>query len=397
MPETSKKARPAVLSAAAAALAVVASALVPATTAAAEDPRDEDLQRKRQLAAEARAIVEECRRRFGNGYQTWVDHRRHVVYASALDARSTRYARGLIEDHLDAHRLGLFPLPLRWNVTVVLPTVADYYKNRAAAKAEASGYYNGATRTLTSISLSRVLLHELTHALHHHDQVLVHQRHAVWVSEGLASLYESAEVEAGRLVPQVGPDLVRVQEDVRQGRHRPLADLCGMDRAAFMEDNEANYAQARYVMVWLDGMGSLRHFYNAYKLGYGSDPTGIEALERVLERPIDEIEAAWRAWVLAQPEPWRPVYTLKAHLGIRMARHPEGVRVDGMLPWSAARRAERLEVGDVITAIGGRSTLTPRDLAAVVQGHRPGQTVVIEIVRDGRPTVVNQVLGAVRP
>jgi hypothetical protein len=352
---------------------------------------------RRRLIAEAHELAAACRRRFGEAYRTFIDPDRHVVYASALDGRSTAHARDLVGRHLDAHRLGLFPLPLRWNITVVLPTVADYRKNEAATETGATGHYHAATRTLTSISLSRILLHELTHALHHHDQVLVGQEHAIWVSEGLATLYESAEIEKGRLVPQVGPNLLEVQEAVGKGQDYPLAELCRMDRAAFRKQNESTYPQVQYLMFYLHEKGKLRDFYNTYKLTYASDPTGAEALAKTLGGPIERAQEAWRGWVRKQPPPWRPGYTTKANLGIRMGRTTEGVRVDGLPRGSAARKVGRLRVGDVITAVGGRPTPTPRALAEAVQAHRPGRTVAIEILRDGRPTIINHVLGAVRP
>lgn len=49
--------------------------------------------------------------------------------------------------------------------------------------------------------------------------------------------------------------------------------------------------------------------------------------------------------------------------------------------------------GDVVVAIDGRPVKTSTDLAEVVQGFRPGQTVTLKVFRDGRPKDVRVKLG----
>jgi S1-C subfamily serine protease len=108
------------------------------------------------------------------------------------------------------------------------------------------------------------------------------------------------------------------------------------------------------------------------------------------------VEEDWRAWVLEQDTPWRPGWEAVAHLGIRMQQEPHGVRVDAFVPGASAARSRQLQVGDVILSIAGRPTPTPDALRDAVRACRPGQTVLIEVVRDGRTTTVSQILGAVR-
>jgi hypothetical protein len=278
-------------------------------------------------------------------------------------------------------------------MTVVLPTAADYRKSVRWSKA--SGMYQGATRTLESISVSDVLLHEFTHGLHHADQVMAGQRHAVWVVEGLASLFQRSTSRDLKITVQPGGDLGPFQETLRQGKAPALADLVAMGPAAFMEKAEACYPTARYLCFYLYRLDKLEAFYEAYKAGYAADRTGAAALEQVLGKPLAEIEKDWQAWVLAQEPPWTPARPPKAHLGVRMEAAEAGVRVTGFLRGSMAERAGALKIDDVILSVAGQATPAPQDLTAAVQSCRPGETVEIEILRRGERTTVRQMLGHV--
>jgi S1-C subfamily serine protease len=57
--------------------------------------------------------------------------------------------------------------------------------------------------------------------------------------------------------------------------------------------------------------------------------------------------------------------------------------------------APRIPVGsDLIVAVDGRRLTRADDLADVIGVHRPGETVDVEIVRDGRARTVSVKLGA---
>ncbi|MFO8012484.1 MAG: PDZ domain-containing protein [Phycisphaerae bacterium] len=354
--------------------------------AAAADARD--------LAAEAKDLAAVYRRRFGEGYTTHIDRRRRMVYVSALDGKTFRKVERMLGHYADAQQDLLFPQPLLWNVAVVLPTLRDYRKS--VPPDDVSGYYQPATRTLTSISVSDVLIHEFTHALHHSDQVRRNQRHPVWITEGLATLFQGAWSESGRIAPRVDPTLAMLQGAAREKRLPSLADLCDMTPQAFRDIAEIAYPYVRYVMLYLYRQEKLEAFYEAYTSGYASDPTGRKALETVLGKPLEAVERAWRQWLLALDPPWTPAHPVVAHLGVRMRPAERGVMVDGYLPGSVAERAGVLRVQDVILSVAGRATPTPRDLGPAVRACEPGETVEIEILRGGERMVVTQVLGAVR-
>jgi hypothetical protein len=345
-----------------------------------------------RLAAEAKALAEAAQKRYGPGYTTKIDDQRHIVYVSALDAYTFSRAVGMLETFSDQQRQMLFREPLPWNVTVILPTLSDYRKPQATASFE--GHYERATRTLESLSLSDVLYHEFTHALHHADEVQGNQRHPVWIREGLACLLQQWVMREGKLEVLPGRDLAVLQEAVRNRKVHPFAALFAMDQEAFFRDADLCYAESHYIMFYLHQFGKLKDFYETYKAGYAA---GGASLAKTLGKPLDKIETDWREWVLRQPAPWTPAQMAKPLLGIKMEAVPEGVRITGFVRGSAAERAGQLKFGDIVLSVAGQGTPTPRDLTAAVQACEPGQTVDIEVIRDGRTTVVKQLLSATSP
>jgi hypothetical protein len=348
-----------------------------------------------RLAAEAKALSEAAGRKYGPGYTTKIDNDRHIVYVSALDQYTLGRVMGLLGTHADCQRKLLFPRPLPWNITIVLPTLADY--RRPMPGTNIRGHYDGATRTLESISLSDALFHEFTHALHHADQVRSDQRHAVWICEGLASLFQRSTMREGRLEVLLGRDLAGLQQAVKNQKAPSFAALLAMDQPAFLSGAEACYAEAHYLMFYLHSQGKLKDFYEAYKAGYIADRTGGSALAKTLGKPLDQVETDWRQWLLAQEPPWAPARPQRALLGVRMATAEQGVRVEGLTRGSAAESASQLKVGDIILSVAGQSTRTPHDLTAAVQTCQPGETIDIEVIRDGRTMLVRQLLSEMPP
>lgn len=81
----------------------------------------------------------------------------------------------------------------------------------------------------------------------------------------------------------------------------------------------------------------------------------------------------------------------QAFLGIRFAEDESGAKVTRVLPGSPADAAG-LEVGDVITAMDG-TAVTVDNLSEVVQSHQAGDTVTINILRDGEAMELAAELG----
>ena len=326
-------------------------------------------------------------------YREHVDKKRNLVYRWASDRDTFDRTRRVIEAWHDAHRAELFPGAFDRPVTIVLPTLADY--RRLKLPENVGGLYHGASRTLISISISSILGHEFTHALHHHDQLAAGQEHALWAIEGLAMLYQFASVKDGRFDIHLGPMLETVQTDQKNDTLPPLATLLTLERKGFMADATRHYAAARYLTLYLYRKGKLADFYAAYKDGFDDDPTGRAALEKTLNADLKTIETDWAEWIAAIEPPWRSKRRIAAWLGVRMEDAEGGVRITGFVRGSPAGRAKVLKRGDVIVSIAGIPTPGPRELTRAVQTFRPGQTVEVEVIREDRTQTVRQTLGLI--
>ena len=88
----------------------------------------------------------------------------------------------------------------------------------------------------------------------------------------------------------------------------------------------------------------------------------------------------------------------RAYLGIRLGENPAGpgALVASAPPGSPADDAGLrggTSGGDVIVAIGGREIRTPGDVTAAISDRRPGETVRVTVLRDGRRLNVEVKLG----
>lgn len=140
------------------------------------------------------------------------------------------------------------------------------------------------------------LVHELTHALIKPDFPNVPS----WFNEGLASLYEQCSL---------GPDdtikghenwrLPALQKTIKADKLRPLAELIADPKFYDKDQVGTNYAQARYLMFYLQQKGLLRQYYSSFRDSLNDDPTGLESLKKVIApQSLDDFEKQWRAWVL---------------------------------------------------------------------------------------------------
>ncbi len=350
----------------------------------------------KRIRADAEEVAGIYLKRLGEAYRSTYYPSHRLLFVTAVDGRTEAHARSIITGHLDMLRNSLFPNEFAYPVTILLPTVSDYRKFVGDIHPDASGIYIRRVRTLAGISFSSVLLHELTHAAHHNDQILAKQDHAIWVVEGLASFYQQGKIEADGFSPKIGGDITGLKEALEQRALPSIEALAKMDQKKFLQKPERNYAQSRYLIHYLSRQGKLKDFYEAYKRTYAQDSTGQAALEAVLPGDLEQIDKTWRSWLSELDPPWKSKLLVKAHLGIRMQDVKEGVEITALLRGTAAKSASQLKVGDILLSVGGRAVPTPRELAQAVQTFRPGQTVLIELIRDGRKTTVSQILGSIK-
>ena len=140
------------------------------------------------------------------------------------------------------------------------------------------------------------LVHELTHALIKPDFPSVPS----WFNEGLASLYEQCSLgQDDTIKGHENWRLPALQKTIKADKLRPLAELIEDPKFYAKEHVGTNYAQARYLMMYLQQKDLLQKYYTSFRDNAKDDPTGLAALKKVIgPKALDDFEKEWRAWVL---------------------------------------------------------------------------------------------------
>jgi hypothetical protein len=115
-----------------------------------------------------------------------------------------------------------------------------------------------------------------------------------WFNEGLASLYEQSTEDGGHIVGLINWRLSGLQKQIRGKRLASFKTLTAMDDKEFYQGDEDHYAQSRYLMLYLQERGLLRHFVQRFVRDRRSDPTGYQTLVSVLGKP--DMAAFQRRW-----------------------------------------------------------------------------------------------------
>jgi hypothetical protein len=139
------------------------------------------------------------------------------------------------------------------------------------------------------------LVHELVHALLQPDFPDV----PTWFNEGLASLYEQSAINGASIRGLANWRLPGLQQAIKQKKLRPLKEM--IEDPDFRSDERVgiNYAQARYLMMYLQELNKLKQFYQEARDHRATDPRAIKALESVIApKQLAEFDAEWRQWVM---------------------------------------------------------------------------------------------------
>jgi len=165
------------------------------------------------------------------------------------------------------------------------------------ANAPYYGYFRHDNVMLMNVGTGTgTLVHELTHALIKPDFPEVPS----WFNEGLASLYEQCSLGADDTIKgHENWRLAGLQKAISAGKLRPFSEMIA-DPKFYREDLlGVNYAQARYLMFYLQEKGLLVKYYQTFRNGVKEDATGLASLKRVIApQTLEEFEKEWRPWVM---------------------------------------------------------------------------------------------------
>lgn len=171
------------------------------------------------------------------------------------------------------------------------------------------GYYKRGQRVLimNAATGAGTIVHELTHALADFDCPQIPD----WFNEGLASLHEQCRIRSD----ETGIDglenwrLPILQRAIQEKRIRSLESLITADDFR-MHDIGLNYAQARYLCLWLQRQGLLEEYFDRWRTNQASDPLGAESLAAMFpDKTWPEIDREFQAWVNTLS--WQPTVTAK--------------------------------------------------------------------------------------
>jgi len=144
------------------------------------------------------------------------------------------------------------------------------------------------------------LTHELVHPLVEADFPDAPD----WINEGIASLFEQFHLpKPGEIRGSKNwrhPRLMAALGSPAEREHASLPALFAMSDDVFRGKREdLNYATARYLCQWLDQRGLLWPFYQRWRDGYASDPTGEKAFVEVVGETPADANVKWVRWVRA--------------------------------------------------------------------------------------------------
>jgi hypothetical protein len=121
-----------------------------------------------------------------------------------------------------------------------------------------------------------------------------------WFNEGLGSLYEQSAERDGEIVGLTNWRLPGLQDAIRRGALPSFEWLTHTtDSDFYARDPGTHYAQARYLLYYLQEMGLLVRYYRLFLERRALDPTGYRTLVRVLGGPdMHRFRQEWEEYVL---------------------------------------------------------------------------------------------------
>jgi Peptidase_C39 like family len=120
-----------------------------------------------------------------------------------------------------------------------------------------------------------------------------------WLNEGLGSLYEQCQDRNGHIHGLTNWRLHGLHESLKDENYKmPTFEelLSTSTREFYEEDPGTNYAQARYLLYYLQEQGLLVTFYHEFRRSAQDDPTGYATLCKVLGRKKEDMDAFQKEW-----------------------------------------------------------------------------------------------------
>ncbi len=247
------------------------------------------------------ALVEEVQKELGDDY-TVKKHLDLFVVASN-DPEALKRGMGTVEHVFKAmHKDFMKTRPDKPLKVFLFKDKASYdaYNKKAYHREPTTpyGFYMPSERKMVMNIATGLgtLAHEMVHPLNEADFPSIPS----WFNEGFASLYEqSYYLRDGSIRGDVNWRLPGLQKAMRNENHPRLKSVMETSTSEFYGMNSGlNYAAARYLCHYLQEQGKLVEFYQSFRDGAKDDPSGVQTLEKVLGKKLDEFQPEYEKFVL---------------------------------------------------------------------------------------------------
>jgi hypothetical protein len=275
-------------------------------------------------------------------------------------------------------------------ITVVCPDREAFRK--IVPNPSIGGFYNPGSKILICGDIGLTLDHEFTHALHFADQEAKRMSAPIYIVEGFSTLFESSGFVGEKLIPRLISNRFSViRNAVDQGRHIPWEQFRNLPQAQY---SGFQYAQGRYLMVYIYENEKLKKWYNTYCETFSQDQTGKLAWEKEFGKSFSEIEQDWITWMKGlKYEAPKMVKPGGPFLGVQSEECDEGVALFQVVADSPADKGG-LKEGDIMTHAEGKPIKTHNDFIDFLNEHKPGDTVKFKVIRGKKTVTVTVTLGS---
>lgn len=139
----------------------------------------------------------------------------------------------------------------------------------------------------------------LTHELVHPYIEVNFPSSPLWFNEGLASLYEQSYYKGGKVYGVANWRLQSLKSVIAVNSMPSLEQMMHTNRQQFLGENqEIYYAQARYLMLYLQSRGLLEKYYHQFSNGVTLDKAGIKTLLKLTGyQSMEQLEGAWLSFI----------------------------------------------------------------------------------------------------
>lgn len=121
-----------------------------------------------------------------------------------------------------------------------------------------------------------------------------------WFNEGLGSLYEQSAERDGKIVGLPNWRLAGLKRAFDEDRLLTFEALTALSTSDFYgEESGRNYAQARYLCLYLQEHGLLQRFYRTFAEDQENDPTGYQSLRAILGGEVEAHEREFEEFIRA--------------------------------------------------------------------------------------------------